>query len=432
MADNTQLNAPIHPGGDIVRDIDKGGKKVQVVTFDMGGAGPESLVSGYMPVRTNGAFGELSVDAWGVPKVSIPHSIFHGLFTFDIPPSQWFMFHAQTQVYSSSNIYSSNGEGIIAATAAIPSATLESKFTPRYQPNRGHLYSTACWCPSKTADGIRDWGVGTIENGVYFRLEGDGNLYAVIRRNLVERQFLIDTSRVSGFDVQKGNIYDIQYQWRGVGNYIFYINLVQVHIIENLGALTNLGINDPAVPAMFRAVRVTQDVEIHAGCVDITSENGNDDRLQYGSVYAEQTLNGTDKPLLVFNNPLQIGTATNTRMLELSRISISCDKKSQFKVWITRDPAAITGATLVARGNGSYVSTDSTEANPTAVHATAVNTALMSLITVIPVQANVTKEANNPFQTRIDFPIVRGDYLVITGTVSTGTCEVVAEWGEAI
>lgn len=39
-------------------------------------------------VTTNGAFGELTSDAWGIPKVSLPHSLFHGLFTFDIPAAQ--------------------------------------------------------------------------------------------------------------------------------------------------------------------------------------------------------------------------------------------------------------------------------------------------------------------------------------------------------
>lgn len=48
MADNTTLN--LGSGGDTVRTVDKAGKKVQVVTIDLGGAGAESLVSGAFPV----------------------------------------------------------------------------------------------------------------------------------------------------------------------------------------------------------------------------------------------------------------------------------------------------------------------------------------------------------------------------------------------
>jgi hypothetical protein len=119
-------------------------------------------------------------------------------------------------------------------------------------------------------------------------------------------------------------------------------------------------------------------------------------------------------------------------MVELSRISFNCDKKSLFKVWVTRDPTAITGATFVARGFGSFVRVDSPDSVAGAVSATAVTTAKLQLVTVAPLAANARVEVNNPFQARIDFTLVRGDYLVITNDASTGACEVVAEWGEAI
>lgn len=48
MADNTTLN----PGaaGDVIRTVEKTGKKTQVVTLDLGGSGAESLTSGSVPV----------------------------------------------------------------------------------------------------------------------------------------------------------------------------------------------------------------------------------------------------------------------------------------------------------------------------------------------------------------------------------------------
>lgn len=378
--------------------------------------------------------GDLITDAWGVQKMSLPHSIFHGLFTFDIPPTQWFMYENNVQVYSSTNIISENSEGVLRTSAAKAALRLESRATPRYQPNRGHLFSTALWCPSKTKNGAREWGVETEENGVFFRLKADGKLYAVLKSGSVEtKEEEIDTSVLgSTFTVEAGNVYDIQYQWRGVGNYYFYINLTLVHVFENLGTLTALSMEDPALPASFHATRITEDVEIHIGCVDITSENGNDDRLQYGSSYAQKTVNGTHVPVICICNPATISGKTNTRMTELSRITVTCDKKSLFKVWLTRDPTAITGATFVARGGGSYIETDSPDSVAGAVSATAVDINKMVLVTAIPLQANATKETNNPFQGRIDFPLVRGDCLVITNTVLTGACEVVIEWGEAI
>jgi hypothetical protein len=377
--------------------------------------------------------GDLTIDAWGTPKTSHPHSVFHGLFTFDVPPSQWFMYHGATQVYTSTKITSVDGSLSVVADATVPIAEVVSRATPRYQPNRGHLYSTALWMPNKTNDGIREFGLATPENGVFFRLKADGKLYAVLRSGVVEtKEEEIDTTGVVGFDVQKGNVYDIQYQWRGIGNYKFYINLTLVHAFELLGTLTSLSMQDPALPAIYKCTRTTQDVSIRAGCVDITSENGDDGRLQYASAYAAATLNGTNVPLVVIYNPLTVNGKTNTRMIELAKISLNCDKNGSFRVWTTRDPTASTGATLVARGGGSFIQTDSNDANPAAVAATAVNIAKMNLVTVIPIRANIPKETVNPFQDRIDFPLVRGDYLVITATVSTGAAEAVVEWGEAI
>jgi hypothetical protein len=378
-------------------------------------------------------FGDLTTDAWGSQKVSLPHSLVHGLFTFDVPQTQWFMFHGATQVYSSSNIVSVDGTGIVTANAANPVARLESRVTPRYQPNRGHLFSTAFWMPNKLNDGERDVGLITVENGVFFRLKSDGLLYACLKSNgILTREELIDTSGIVDFDVEKGNVYDIQYQWRGVGNYSFYINLTKVHVFSMLGTLTALSMADPALPICFKATRITQDVAIHIGCADITSENGQDDRLQYGSVYAAATLNGTSLPLVVVHNPLTTNGKTNTRMLELARISVNSDKKGLMRVWITRDPTAFTGMTLASVNYGSNVYSDSPDSAVGAVRATAVDLAKLRLITSVPVQANVTSSVDNPSAARIDFPLARGDYLVITVTMNTALCDAVIEYGEAI
>ena len=377
--------------------------------------------------------GDIRADAWGIQKVSLPHSLFHGLFTFDVPPQQWFMYEGGVQVYTSTNIVSENGKGTLRATAAKPTLKLESRYTPRYQPNRGHLFSTALWCPLATSPGVRTWGLETIENGAYFELRSDG-LYACLKTGTVETRCekINLTGLGASFTLEAGNVYDIQYQWRGVGNYFFYINLILVHVFENLGTLTQLSMEDPALPVCYRVERDTVDLEMFIGCADITSENGSDDRLQYASAYAQKSTTGTNIPILVLYNPLQIHSTTNTRMIELSRISLQADKKSLFKVWVTRDPTAFTGATLVERGNGSHVQTDSPDATPGAVSATAVDINKLILITVVPVAANGSTAVDNPFQNRIDFPLVRGDYLVITNTASSVANEVVAEWGEAI
>jgi stage V sporulation protein SpoVS len=446
MSDDTLINKATEPGGSIVRDIDKGGKKTQVVTLDLGGSGAESLVDGAIPVT--GAFypatqpvsvadqtlgvGDLTADAWGVQKMSLPYSLFHGMWTFDIPASMWFMYENGVQVYTSTNIVSTGGAAVLTTSAAKSELILEGRAAPRYQPNRGHLYSTALWCPNKTNNGVREWGLETTENCICFKLKADGKLYAELRSGGASTyEAEIDTSGIAGFDVQKGNVYDIQYQWRGVGNYKFFINLQLVHTIANLGTLTALSVENPALPISYRATRTTQDVSIHIGCADITSENGSDNDVQPSVAYANISRNGTDVPVISIYNPLQIDGKTNTRTIYPNRVTFSCDKKAVFKVWRHRDPALLTGETFAAIGNGSYVQTDSPDTVAGAVAATAGTVTGMKLIDVVNVQALGAGASQIP-TTFSNISMVRGDYLTITVTTASGLCDVVVSWGEAV
>jgi hypothetical protein len=383
--------------------------------------------------------GELTVDAWGVQKVSLPFSLFHGMWTFDIPASMWFMYENGVQVYTSTNIVSESGAAKL-NTAGKTTVLMESRQTPRYQPNRGHLYSTAGWFPNKTRAGTRDFGLFTAENGVFFRLKSNGLLYAVLKKAGVETyEQLIDTSALTGFDVEKNNIYDIQFQWRSAGNYKFFIGdpltgtSKLVHTIDNLGKRTSTTIDDPALPIAYKATNQGEDVLMHIGCADITSENGDLGAYQYESSFIDQrAVNGVDAPVMAILNPLQINGRTNTRGLQLARIGVICSKKATFKVWAGRNPAALTGGTFQTLNAGSFVQTDSPSKIPTAVSATAVDTALLRNITSIPVEAAVPREVDNPLRERITFPIVRGDYLIVTCSAAQALADCVIEWGESI
>lgn len=442
MADNTKLSPPTSSGGNTVRDIDKGGKHTQVVTLDLGGAGAENLISDMLPVSIASmpitpvkiGDGDITQDAWGIQKVSFPHSLLHGLWTFDIPASMWFMYENGSQVYTSTNIVSTNGAAVLTTSATKTALVMESRECPRYQPNRGHLFSTALWCPSKTNDGVRDWGVQTAENGVFFRLKADGLLYAVLKSGGVEvKEEVITTSGVTAFDVQKGNVYDIQYQWRGVGNYKFFINLQLVHTFSSLGTLTALSMQNPALPASFKCTRTTADVSMSIGCCDITSENGNSDQEEYMAAYAAAvSTTGTDKPVLVLFNPLTINGVTNTRTVTISSFSVINTKKSVFKVWRTRTLADITGATFQTVGNGSWMQTDSPNTTAGAVRATAATVANMRFITAIPVEAAVPRVVDITNPNIVKFNMVRGDYIVITNDGAAASSEVVVNWGEQI
>jgi len=387
------------------------------------------------PVQTQMGSGDLQIDAWGVPKVSLPYSLFHSMFTFDIARKSWFLYENGAQVYTSTNIASTDGAAVLTTSAAKTALILEARQCPPYQANRGVLFSTALWCPSKTADGVREWGVQNADAGVFFRLKANGLLYLVRRSLTVEAaEELIDTSGVAGFDVQKGNIYDIQYQWRGVGNYKAFINNVHVHTMSLLGTLTTLSMSNPALPASFKATRTTADVAMHIGCVDISSENGKKTDEEPGVALASSvTTNGADIPVLVIHNPLLIGGKVNTRTVHIHSIGFANTKKCTFKLWRTRSAADITGETLVAGYNGaySYVQSDSTDMNAGAVRATAVTVANLELIDAWNAEAGVQNDYDFP-NDHVEVNMVRGDYLIVTNNSTTGVSDVAIRWGEEV
>jgi len=100
----------------------------------------------------------------------------------------------------------------------------------------------------------------------------------------------------------------------------------------------------------------------------------------------------------------------------------SSDKRSVFTVWTTRDPTAFTGANFQPINNGSYVESD--------IAATAVDTAKLAFVTSFRVEANNGERLINPARDIIDFFFIHGDYIVMTVTVTSGTCDSVIEWGE--
>jgi hypothetical protein len=383
--------------------------------------------------------GDLKQDAWGTQRVVHDISLGHGLFTFDVPASQWLFYENGTEVVSSSDITSVNG--MLSVVSNTTSRSISSRRHARYQPNRGHKFSASMIFPSPDADGIRDFGLFTDQEGVFFRLKpsgGTGTLYAVRRYNSVDVQEEAITVPFT-IDLSKGNIFDIQMQWRGVGNIKFYIGNPAtgvsecVHVFNLLGTLTTLSTRDPALPVSFKSTYTTEAVTMLCGCDDLTSEGGQKETEEYGSVYSENvTVNGTDVPVIVLKQPLLINTMINSRDVRLARITVTCSKKSTFKVWVTRSAAAITGATYKPLGNGSFIETDSTDMDATAVRATSVTTSSMKFITSIPVEQTVRAEVTNPSRETIQFFLVRGDYLVVTCTASTAAAECVVEFGEEI
>lgn len=365
--------------------------------------------------------GDLTQDAWGQQVVAQRYSLFHSMFTFDVPLA---LFRGEengveANLLTSTYITSSNGALNINTDGVSGSVTLlESRRHPRYQPNRSHSYSASIWIPVPASAAVQDFGLFTTRNGVFFRCNVDGELYACVMSGGVltyEEKITLPDDFPDDFDISKGQNYDIQIQWRGVGDYFWYIENPETHVSELvhvarfLGKQTTLTMENPCLPIAYRVTSLGAADGMRSGCADISSSGGNKDREQYGehSVNRTVTAGTTSGGVLALRNPnLAPNGEINTRDLILARIIITAGGKAEYKVYQTRDATAITGGAWVTSRPGDFV-----EANTTF---TALDyTKLLPPFSSFKPAAGETIIKENPSKDTIDFYGIHGDYLVI-------------------
>ena len=411
--------------------------KGQSLTLDEGSSGvwASSQAGGSINVTPVIAIGA-NVDAWLKPKVVNDFSLFKGYFTFDVPPSSWLVYEDDTEIQNSLSTRATSVDGYLnlkSGVGAGDNANIESRRHPGYQPNRGLLWSSSIGFKDANKNGILRAGLFVRdENGAYFKTKGDGKLYACIRSLGVETH---EEEIIFPFaiDITIGNIYDIQLQWRGVGNIKFYAGnqatgaLELVHTIKFLNTLDQaLSISNPAMSASFFAENITEEVSLWCGCIDVTSEGGQRERMQYGSesttrIVTFNTING----IIAMRSPHFINGLTNTRDMRLVRISVQANGKCKLRLHRTRDATAIAAGAWDVPVAGSFVEFNTTM--------TSVDPAKMAEFLTIPLAANQFKELENPDKDIIDFIIIHGDIIVLD-IIEGNNIEVDAtiEYGEEI
>jgi len=299
-------------------------------------------------VKTLGT-NKLGIDAWGRQKTVQDFSLLHGVFTFNVPASIWKeTFNGVEQL--STNATSDDGKLSLLSGATLNDITMLSTFrNPRYQANRGNLYSSSIFLPNDTELGNRRFGIFTDESGTFFSLES-GTLYGVIRTTVggitTDDKHLIDLTG-TGIDLNKGNVFDIQHQWRGVGDFKFFINLKEVLSVDYLGTLSELSMFNPSNPISFECENLGDEVEIQCGCVDFSTEGGIDEKGVYGSISVDNqagkvAISGFNQPVIAVRSKLAVGGLINTRDTLSLLASAYGDQRCLLRVWVTRDFTAIT------------------------------------------------------------------------------------------
>lgn len=304
----------------------------------------------------------LGTDAWGRNKVIVDRSLVHSMFTYSVPANIWKEEFKGVEI-PITEARSKNGMLELTAGATLGDSTRLSTFrSPRYQPNRGQIYSSSIICPNPDSNSSRRWGYFNEQSGAFFLLQ-TGKLKVVVRSTYdsvtTDQAINLNITNL-GIDLAKGNTYDIQMQWRGVGNYMFYINNVLVHEFQFLGQLDRLTSILPAVPIAFECINEGANAQLLSGCADISTEGGSDNGLTYGSISIDNlegqiAISGTSQwnvPILVVRSKKTVNTFINTRDTLLTGLTAYADQRAFVRVWVTRDDSAISLKDSVYRDYG--------------------------------------------------------------------------------
>lgn len=379
----------------------------------------------------------LNTDAWGRPKTITDYSILSGLFTFNIPDTIWKAgintggnIVWENKVSDDSSYVSSvNGALSLKSSAIGNSKVLQSKRHPRYQANRGHLYSSSMKVTG-IGNGSVKFGVSTQYNGVYFEVDEAGVLYAV-RKTLgvvVQREkcnISLVNKNIDDFDLSKGNVYDIQFQWRGVGNYYFYVNQVKVLTFTTLGILDDLSIANPALSALFEVESTTgNEIELKCGCIDITSEGGNAQKQELVPLISKSYAATNNVIYAVKVNELFNGLY-NTRDVMPHRGLIDVSKKCVLNCYITRNENLMSNPTFVNTVEGNLGIFDPVDSG-----ASTFNEGDSTKLFSIPCLAGVPNGIKFASAEETELFITNGDILIFTITGSSVTTELSLELGQ--
>lgn len=391
-----------------------------------------AIVEGAVSIRTGK--NDLAYDAWGRSKAITDFSLFSALWTLSVPNRVWMQYNntgsgdVEQVAIDNALVKSVNGQLQVTGTSATDVA-LASKRHPRYQPNRGLLYSTAVNAPNPEYVGKRNWGLMSTENGIFFSLEGNGVDWtlSVIRRtteNGITADYAVDITSFlpAGFDISKGHVYDIQMEWRGVGDFFIFVDLVKIYTINLLGTLSTLSISNPALHVAYQCVDAgANDILLLAGCVDVTSEGG----AKSNKIYTSETTGTTLLPagtagtaLLAIRLPVFIDYNGNsvryTRDMILTEMTTFCKDEAIRSFYMGRH----TTATNLFALTGWNLADDSfyqwrTNADGALDTAFQADKAVMQNVYSARGELDAKESHKNPDPNHSDFYLTGGDIAVV-------------------
>jgi len=311
------------------------------------------------------AFGELSV-AQKSPRVlcHFPYNL-----NTDI---------VNTSTVGSGSVTHSGQFAVISSGAATSSSGhLESVRILEYNPGTGGLARFTCVYNTGVAGNTQIAGIGNANNGFFFGYNGTS--FGILRRsggvdNWISQQnwngnrMLGDESLIQTLDPQKGNVYQIRYQWLGFGAIEFAIEdsvsgeLEIVHTIRYANENTTPSLNNPSFPFFVQSSNTTNNTAVitKISSVGLYIE-GNDTTAgeTRNAIDNTKTAVSTETNILTIRNKSTFQGITNSVVIQPDFITLAVDgtKNSTIRIYLNASLGGSPSYTDV-RVNNSVVDYD--------------------------------------------------------------------------
>lgn len=300
--------------------------------------------------------------SFGQQRVASPYTFADIINTYQLDPDDW----GQAVATGGTITYLPNeSAGRLAVTAANGSrARLRTNTYYRYQAGKATRVKLTCYhADTGQTNQRRDWGQFDDNNGIFWRVSGPGALAIVVRSSTSGAPAETSTPRASWYDpmdgtgpsgvtldVTKGNIYELEYQWLGVGLVRGFINGIPVFQLNFPNTIGAPYMRTATLPVQFEIVNTAASAvaSITSICSSVISEAGTDPpHLDFGAFNSADITITTERPILSIR-PTATFQGIENRCLLIPKILIVSCESGRLGYRMVLNPATLTGAAFSA------------------------------------------------------------------------------------
>jgi hypothetical protein len=262
-------------------------------------------------------------------------------------------------------------------TSATSSATLRTNTYYKYQAGFTQLATLSIiHSDSGQANNVREWGYFETNNGLFFRLSG--TTLSIVERSdtsgsvadnvILQSAWNVDKMNGTGgsgvtLDLSKGNLFEIEIQWYGVGVVRYFINNILVHEQNHTNTLAVPYMRTAMLPVQVKVTNTAGAVASYVDliCARVVAQGQQHEPCEWTqSAYntTDSTIGVTEVPLLSIRPKATYNSITNRSWIIPRRLNVNTEgNRMSFRIMFG---ATLTGPSWTSSSTTSLAEYDQT------------------------------------------------------------------------